>query len=202
MTLVVTGGRVLSATSPRGEGRDIVIEGDTIVDLVAPGSVHDEHAERLDAARRLIIPGLINSHTHSHGGLSKGIGDRWSLEILQTANPWMGGQRGAEDKYLSALITAIDQVEKGTTACYDLFFEFPAPSIDGMEAVASAYNAVGVRAVIAPMVADLTFYQSLPGFIDALAKVDGGKAGAMRMGAAEDIVGGAAAAGRAMAASA
>ena len=78
MTLVVTGGRLLSATSPRGEARDIVIEGDTIVDLVAPGSVHDEHAERLDAARRLIIPGLINSHTHSHGGLSKGIGDRWS----------------------------------------------------------------------------------------------------------------------------
>ena len=140
MTLVVSGGRILSETSPRGEERDIVIEGDTIVDIVAPGSVDDANAERLDATRRLIIPGLINSHTHSHGGLSKGIGDRWNLEILQTANPWMGGQRGIEDKYLSALITAIDQVEKGTTACYDLFFEFPAPSIEGMEAVASAYK--------------------------------------------------------------
>jgi guanine deaminase len=86
MTLVVTKGRIISATSPRGEERDIVIEGDTIVDLVAPGSVHDNNVARLDAARRLIIPGLINSHTHSHGGLSKGIGDRWSLEILQTAN--------------------------------------------------------------------------------------------------------------------
>ena len=188
MTLVVTGGRVLSATSPRGEAKDIVIDGDTIVHLVAPGSVHDANAERLDAGRRLIIPGLINSHTHSHGGLSKGIGDRWNLEILQTANPWLSGNRGVEDKYLSALITAVDQVEKGTTACYDLFFEFPAPSLDGMEAVASAYKAVGVRAVIAPMVADLTFYQSLPGFIDALAKVDGGRAGAMRMGRAEDII--------------
>jgi guanine deaminase len=188
MTMVVTGGRVLSASSPRGEARDIVIDGDTILDVVAPGSVRDENAQRLDASRRLIIPGLINSHTHSHGGLSKGIGDRWSLEILQTANPWMGGHRGTEDKHLSALITAIDQVEKGTTACYDLFFEFPAPSVDGMEAVASAYKAVGLRAVIAPMVADLTFYQSLPGFVEALAKVDGGKAGAMRMGPAADII--------------
>lgn len=188
MTLVVTGGRILTETSPRGEARDIVIAGDTIVDLVAPGAVQDANAERLDASRRLIIPGLINSHTHSHGGLSKGMGDRWNLEILQTANPWMGGQRGVEDKYLSALITAVDQVEKGTTACYDLFFEFPAPSLDGMEAVASAYKAVGLRAVIAPMVSDLTFYQSLPGFIDALTRVDGGKAGAMRMGAAEDIL--------------
>ncbi len=188
MTLVVTGGRILSPSSARGEERDIVIEADTIVDIVAPGAVRDANAERLEAARRLIIPGLINSHTHSHGGLSKGIGDRWNLEILLTANPWLGGQRGVEDKHLSALITAIDQVEKGTTACYDLFFEFPAPSIDGMEAVAAAYNTVGLRAVIAPMVADLTFYQSLPGFIDALAKIDAGTAGALRMGRAADIV--------------
>jgi 5-methylthioadenosine/S-adenosylhomocysteine deaminase len=188
MTLVVTGGRILSPNSARGEMRDIVVEGDTIVDLVAPGVVHDANAERLDAARRLIIPGLVNSHTHSHGGLSKGIGDRWNLEILQTANPWLGGQRSVDDKHLSALITAIDQVEKGTTACYDLFFEFPAPTIDGLEAVAAAYKAVGLRAVIAPMVADLTFYQSLPGLIDALASVDAGAAGALRMGRAGDIV--------------
>jgi hypothetical protein len=52
MTLVVTKGRIISATSPRGEERDIVIEDDTIVDLVAPGSVHDNNVARLDAARR------------------------------------------------------------------------------------------------------------------------------------------------------
>jgi len=189
MRLVVTGGRVLSPAGPRGEERDIVIEDDTIVALVPPRTVNDENAERLDASHRLIIPGLINAHTHSHGGLSKGIGDRWNLEILQTANPWLGGQRGIEDKHLSALITAIDQVEKGTTACYDLFFEFPAPSLEGMEAVASAYRTVGIRAVIAPMVSDLTFYQSLPGFIDALTAVDGGgEAGAMRMGSSDAIL--------------
>jgi 5-methylthioadenosine/S-adenosylhomocysteine deaminase len=188
MTLVVSGGRILSEISPRGEPHDIVIDGDTIVDIVAPGSVRDANAERLDATRRLIIPGLINAHSHSHGGLSKGNGDRWNLEILQTANPWMGGQRSIEDKYLSALITAVDQVEKGTTSCFDLFFEFPAPSMEGMEAVASAYREVGLRAVIAPMVSDLTFYQSLPGFIEALSRVDGGRMGAMRMGSAENVL--------------
>jgi len=186
--LLICNGRILSGTSPRGEARDLVVDGDTIVDLVAPGSVNDQNIERLDAARRLIMPGLINAHTHSHGGLSKGFGDLWNLEILQIANLWTGGNRGLEDKYLSALITAIDQVEKGTTACYDLFFEFPAPSIDGMEAVARAYSEVGVRAVIAPMVSDLTFYQSLPGFIEALSGIDGGAAGAMRMGSPDQIV--------------
>ena len=161
--------------------------------------MRDANAERLEAARRLIIPGLINSHTHSHGGLSKG--DRRPLEPGDPADRQSRGSAAnaaCEDKHLSALITAVDHVEKGTTACYDLFFEFPAPSIDGMEAVANAYNKVGLRAVIAPMVADLTFYQSLPGLIDALARSMRGTAGALRMGGAGRHRCGTAAACRAM----
>ena len=102
-TLVIRGGIVHSVDNPRGEARDIVIEGDTIADIVAPGSVTNVDAEILDAARRLVVPGLINAHTHSHGGLSKGVGDLWSLELLLNAAPWIGGSRRTEDKYLAAL---------------------------------------------------------------------------------------------------
>jgi 5-methylthioadenosine/S-adenosylhomocysteine deaminase len=166
--LVITGGLVHLVSAARGELRDIVVEGDLIADIVAPGAVRNANAEVIDASRRLIIPGLINAHTHSHGGLSKGVGDLWELDLLLNAAPWIGGNRSHEDKHLSALINAVEHVEKGSTACYDLFFEFPAPSIEGMEAVANAYAKVGLRAVIAPMVADLTFYQAVPGLIDAL----------------------------------
>ena len=79
-------------------------------------------------------------------------------------------------------------MEKGSTACYDLFFEFPAPSVDGLEAVASAYAKVGLRAVIAPMVADLTFYQSVPGLIDALPDDARDAAARMRMGGADATI--------------
>jgi guanine deaminase len=184
-TLVIRGGIVHSVDNPLGEARDIVIEGDTIADIVAPGSVTNVDAEFLDAARRLVVPGLINAHTHSHGGLSKGVGDLWSLELLLNAAPWIGGSRRAEDKYLAALINAIEHVEKGSTACYDLFFEFPAPTVEGMEAVASAYEKVGLRAVIAPMVADLTFYQSLPGLIEALPEDTRPRASDLRMSSAD-----------------
>jgi hypothetical protein len=44
-----------------------------------------------------------------------------------------------------------------------------APSIEGMEAVANAYAQVGLRAVIAPMVADLTFYHDAAIALDAMA---------------------------------
>jgi 5-methylthioadenosine/S-adenosylhomocysteine deaminase len=186
--LVITGGLVHLVSTARGEPRDIVVEGEVIADIVAPGAVRNANAEVIDASRRLIIPGLINAHTHSHGGLSKGVGDLWELDLLLNAAPWIGGSRSHEDKHLSALINAVEHVEKGSTACYDLFFEFPAPSIEGMEAVANAYANVGLRAVIAPMVADLTFYQAVPGLIDALPDDARERAGKMRMGGADATV--------------
>jgi cytosine/adenosine deaminase-related metal-dependent hydrolase len=97
MKLVISGGRVVVANAPKGEAPDIVVVDEKIADIVAPDSVTDADMQRLDASHRLIIPGLINAHTHSHGGLSKDVGDRWSLEILQTANPWLGGHRSEED---------------------------------------------------------------------------------------------------------
>ena len=186
--LVITGGLVHSVASPHGEPRDIVVEGDTIVDIVPRGAVGDANAEVIDASRRLIIPGLINGHTHSHGGLSKGVGDLWELDLLLNAAPWIGGHRSHDDKHLAALITAVEMVEKGATACYDLFFEFPAPTVEGMEAVASAYAKVGLRAVIAPMVADLTFYQAVPGLIDALPDDARDRAAKLRMGGADTVI--------------
>ncbi len=183
--LLISGGLVLAADNARAALRDIVIDGDTIVDIAAPGTVTSAKAEVLDARRRLVIPGLINAHTHSHGGLSKGVGDLWSLEHLLNAAPWIGGGRRHEDKHLAALINAVEHVEKGSTACYDLMFEFPAPTVEGLEAVASAYDKVGLRAVIAPMVADLTFYHSVPGLIDALPEGERARAGDMRMGGAD-----------------
>lgn len=181
--LVISGGLVLVAG--RFERRDIVIERDSIADVTAPGAVANANAQVLDARRHLVIPGLVNAHTHSHGGLSKGVGDLWSLELLLNAAPWIGGSRTHEDKHLAALINAVEHVEKGSTACYDLMFEFPAPTVEGLEAVASAYAQVGLRAVIAPMVADLTFYQSIPGLIDALPENAREHARAMRMGGSD-----------------
>jgi guanine deaminase len=57
-----------------------------------------------------------------------------------------------------------------------------------MEAVANAYAKVGLRAVIAPMVADLTFYQAVPGLIDALPDDARDRASKMRMGGADATV--------------
>ncbi|HTT81524.1 MAG TPA: amidohydrolase family protein, partial [Stellaceae bacterium] len=165
---VVRGGRVLDIRGGTAAPADILIEDDTIRAVGPPGLAAPAEAHEIAAARRLIHPGLVNAHTHSHGNLAKGMGDRWTLELLLTAAPWLGGNRGAEDIRLSAQIGAVEMVLKGCTACYDLFFEWPMPSRDGMALVADAYAEVGLRAVIAPMVADRSFFEAIPGLADAV----------------------------------
>ena len=73
-----------------------------------------------------------------------------------------------EEKRISATIGAAEMLLKGCTACYDLFVEFPLPTEEGIAAVAEAYAQAGMRAVIAPMMADMTLYEAIPGLMDAL----------------------------------
>lgn len=164
---IVTGGTVLAAGEATALAADLVLRDDCIEAIVPPGTATSEAAERIDASARLIIPGLINAHTHGHGGLAKGIGDRWSLELLLNAGPWINGGRTNEDRYLSTLLTAVEMLRKGCTACYDLSAMLPAPTVAGLHEVARAYADVGMRAVVSPMIADRTFYQAIPGLLDA-----------------------------------
>ena len=122
------------STSPAGtaEPADILIEDDTIREIGPPGCPAPDGAAEISAARRLLHPGLVNAHTHGHGNLAKGMGDRWTLELLLAAAPWITGNRSAEDKYLSTQLGAVEMVLKGCTACYDLSFEWPLPSAEGL----------------------------------------------------------------------
>jgi 5-methylthioadenosine/S-adenosylhomocysteine deaminase len=162
---IIRGARI--ADSARGEAADILILGDTIAGIGAQLAAPDD-AVTIDASHRLVHPGLINAHTHGHGNLAKGMGDRWTLELLLAAGPWITGGRTLEDKYLTTYVGAIEMLLKGCTACYDLTVEFPLPSVEGMEACGRAYADAGMRAVLAPMVAEFSFYEAIPGLLDAM----------------------------------
>jgi 5-methylthioadenosine/S-adenosylhomocysteine deaminase len=165
---VIRGGRLLDIKGHRADAQDILIEGDSIAAIGAPGMAAPSGATIVDASDRLMHPGLINAHTHGHGNLAKGMGDRWTLELLLTAAPWTGGNRTLEDKYLTTLIGGAEMLLKGCTSCYDLYYEFPAPTVEGLDAVGRAYRDIGMRSVIAPMVASQSFYESIPGLMEAL----------------------------------
>lgn len=160
---VIRGGRLLD-----GEAADILIEGDAIKEVGLPGLAAPEGAEAIEAAEMMLIPGLVNAHTHGDVSLAKGLGDRLTLELLLNATPLTSERFRLEDKYLAAKLSAVEMVLSGCTACYDLFSEFPAPSPDGLAAVGRGYVDVGMRAVVAPLMADRSFWQAIPGLIGSL----------------------------------
>lgn len=147
---------------------DVLVDGGTIADVVPRGTVKGEGMECVDAAGKALMPGLVNGHNHAQTGLAKGTFDRYNLETYLNAQPGATGRRTLEDKHLSALIGAAEMVRKGCTAAYDMFAEFPLPSAEGVEAVARAYSDAGMRATIAPMMADKSFYEAIPGLAEAL----------------------------------
>jgi 5-methylthioadenosine/S-adenosylhomocysteine deaminase len=167
-TKVIRGGCVLDPCDDRPRRVDIVIAGDTIVEIGAPGMPAPPAALIVAAQDRLLIPGLVNAHTHSHYTLAKGIAGAWNLEMLIHAGPWAAGSRTLEDLHLGSMLGAVEMVRKGCTACCDMVLQLPLPTPEGMANVARGYLDVGMRAVVAPALADRTFWESIPGLLDAL----------------------------------
>ena len=165
---IIRGGRLLDIERHAATPADILIEGDAVREIGAPGMAAPGDAATLDASGRMLMPGLVNAHTHGHNNLARSVGDRWTLELLLNAAPWITGGRTLEDKYLSTLIGAVEMVRKGCTAAYDLSFELPAPTPEGLKTIGQAYADAGMRAVVAPMMADRTFHRAIPGLLDAL----------------------------------
>ncbi|HLG82007.1 MAG TPA: amidohydrolase family protein [Bradyrhizobium sp.] len=166
--LLISGGLVVAPQSGSADRKDLLIRNGRIAQIGAPDTVNGTDVARFDARDRLIAPGLINAHTHGHANLVKGVAEGWTLEASLTNGPWLAGTRDPETMYLSTLLGAIDMLSKGCTACFDLVYEFPRPTRQGFMAVARAYADAGMRAVLAPMVADRSLFQSIPGLVEAL----------------------------------
>ena len=143
--MILRGGLALDAESRSAERRDLLIVGGAIRETGPVGMDAPEGATERDVSNCIVIPGLVNAHTHGHGGFAKGRGDRWSLELLLNAGPWISGERRHEDRYLATLLNAADAIRRGCTAIYDLTWEQPRPSVEGVRQVARAYDAIGVR---------------------------------------------------------
>ena len=165
--LLITNGHVLSPDDRRPVPADVLIDGEQIA-AVGSRVVAPADAERLDATGKLVLPGMINAHTHAHTNLVKGVADNWTLELLLNAAGPLNLNRTAEDQYLSALLGAVEMVKTGATGAYDLFIRVPGPSTETIEAVARAYADAGLRAVVAPAFGDLLFYEAVPGLMEAL----------------------------------
>ena len=180
--IAIRHGRVLSDAHDAGAPADILIVGNRIEQIAAPGALSVSGAQEIDATDCLVMPGLINGHTHAHGGLGRGlVEDCVSLEGFLAQAGAANGSRTLADVGLSARLGAVEMIRHGCTACIDMATESAAPTVAGLLEVGAAYQQAGMRAVIAPMIADRTLYQAYPALLDHLAPAQRATMAALRM---------------------
>ena len=134
---------------------DILIEGGNIVAVEADISVADpSRTEVIDAKDRLVIPGLINAHYHSHDTLCRGMFEELPLEMWLLYTLPMGANRSKEEVRARTLVGALESLRAGITTVQDMLGLVPL-SEDYVDVVLSAYKDIGIRVVFSPMVSDI-----------------------------------------------
>jgi 5-methylthioadenosine/S-adenosylhomocysteine deaminase len=167
--IFISGGLLLDPGRSEAEEAELLVENGRISAILPPGYSMPEDAQRIDATARFLIPGLVNAHTHSHLSFAKGIQDRFTLEQHLNAGPWSNMLFSHEERRTATMLAAAEMISKGCTAAYDLHLEIPEPSPEGMQTVADAYADTGMRVLIAPMLADRSVWQAIPGLLEAVA---------------------------------
>jgi 5-methylthioadenosine/S-adenosylhomocysteine deaminase len=146
VSLVVTGGDVVTmdgshrVLSPGA----VAVDGTTIVAVDTPDAVVRGYAaaETIDAAGHVVLPGLINTHTHAPMVMYRGLAD--DLSLMDWLNKYIFP---AEAKTVSpemvrigTRLAALEMIQSGTTTFADMYyFE---------EEVARATRAAGLRGVL------------------------------------------------------
>jgi 5-methylthioadenosine/S-adenosylhomocysteine deaminase len=120
------------------------------------------HETVINAPRGLILPGLVNAHCHSTDALVRGTAPTLPLEAWSQFAEAGRAARTQREIYLSAALTAIEALKTGTSTLLDHLRISPAPDPGGFGAAAQAYLDAGVRAVVAPVLSDLSAAEALP----------------------------------------
>ena len=134
------------------EKNDILIDGDTISLVVPeiPQKMMYMADEVVDAFGKIVMPGLINAHTHAYMSLFRNFAD--DLEFTEWLNKVDQVEQSMteEDCYWATMLSAIEMIKSGTTCFVDMNIKSAKPGFtEGPQAAcAGAANDSGIRAVI------------------------------------------------------
>jgi 5-methylthioadenosine/S-adenosylhomocysteine deaminase len=123
--------------------RDIRVEGNIIAEI---GS-NVKGSDTIDASHHLVMPGLVNTHTHLAMTLLRGYADDVSLQEWLKDYIWPKEMKlTPEDCYYGNLLGIVEMMKSGTTCFNDMYFH----EGKALEAVKES----GMRAVLSPGLAD------------------------------------------------
>ncbi|MDD1742990.1 MAG: amidohydrolase family protein [Methanomassiliicoccales archaeon] len=122
---------------------DILIEGGRIA---AIGEVSDSADEVIDARGDIVMPGLVNAHTHVAMTIMKGVADDLPFNEFLERSFAIDAKRTGQDVLAGARLGCLEMIQGGTTTFVDMYY--------AEDAIAKATAEAGLRGVLCWAVLD------------------------------------------------
>lgn len=118
----------------------LLIQNDKIVEV--SDKIDSRNAETvIEAEGKILIPGLVNTHTHSPMVLMRGLADDIPLDTWLNDHIWpVEANLNKDHCYAGALLACAEMIKSGTTCFNDMYFF--------MDHVAKAVDEAGIRGVL------------------------------------------------------
>lgn len=148
MSIILADGWVVTVNGRREvlDAASILIEGDRIGAIGSRSTLcgRNPEAEVVDCRDAIVIPGLVNTHTHLFQTLLKGLGDDMVLKKWFTC---MTGPSAVEltqeDVSAAATHGCVESIRSGVTSLVDFMYAHPRPGLTAK--VIEAFETTGLR---------------------------------------------------------
>ena len=139
-TILIKNALILNPENNIEGKKDLLIKND-LIDEIADEIPEDKADKIIDATDKILLPGLVNTHTHLSMTLFRGLADDLALDEWLNDNIWpVEANLNGYYCYIGALLGAVELIKSGTTTFSDMYFY--------MEDVAKAVDESGLRAVL------------------------------------------------------
>lgn len=119
MKILIKNGYVVSMVSDVVK-TDLLIEDGKIAFI---GNTDVEADKVIDATDKIVMPGLINAHTHVPMSIFRGYSDELTLNDWLRKKMWpIEDKMTADDAYWASMLSGIEMIKSGTTTFNDMYF--------------------------------------------------------------------------------
>nr|MBV6631374.1 amidohydrolase family protein [Oceanococcus sp. HetDA_MAG_MS8] len=165
-TTFIKGATILAMGGEHGDRPftgDLLIKGNAIAE-VGPDLAPPRSATVMNGEGKLVMPGLVNAHTHSSETFFRGRYEGMPLELwLLYAYPLLLGTiLPPRLIYLRSLLLAMEALKSGVTLMCDDFFDPPHHDHERLAMVFRAYDEIGIRANVSSAVMNIHPLDTLP----------------------------------------
>ena len=139
-TILIKNAFILNPNNFEDKKQSLLIKDDLIAEI--SDEIDESNIDKvIDAEGKILLPGLVNTHTHLSMTLFRGLADDLSLDSWLNDHIWpMEANLNGDYCYIGALLGAVELIKSGTTTFSDMYFY--------MEDVARAVEDAGIRAVL------------------------------------------------------